>query len=275
MAKNAEKLLSLRPSEAVQGGLIDNVDVTFKSAAFQLFDYQGKAEETVALRIEMVDEDDAVHEQFFSVGNPKFYAPSSDGDGLVMVSDKGSLAKGSNYIEFMTSLVNAGFPEPALDEGISVIVGTKVHVVRRPATKRSGGIINQPGEGQREKTVLEVSKLIELPPALQTGKAAKGSGKTTATASGRTNGAPKESAGGELDIADEQLAEFVKAQLDESGDDMKVTDLVQVVFSGYPKGQDKKAATKRVVKPDFLQAASKAGYFLYDKDEGEVSARPA
>jgi hypothetical protein len=275
MAKN-EKRVSLRPEDAVQGGLIEDVDVTFKAAGFQLFDYNGKADPWVCLRIDMEDSEGDLHEQFFSAANPDHFAPSSDGDYIVSTGEKGSLNKGSNYIEFMTSLINAGFPSPALDEGISAIVGTKVHVVRRPATVRRG-IINQAGgENQREKTVLEVSKILELPEALRGkgAKAAKGGTKTTtATASGKTNGKAKQVEESELDEDDVTLAEYVKELLAEAdGEDIKVTDLVQKVFAGYPKGENKKAATKRVIKEDFLQAAASAGYFLYA--DGEVSAVP-
>lgn len=265
-----QKLVSILPSDMVSGGLISDLDVTFESALFTIFDYQGKADPRVCLKIDMKDDEDNLHEQYFSAADPKHFAPSEDGQGIVAVSDKGALVKGSNYDGFMTSLINAGFPASKLRDGVSGIVGTKVHVVRKAAPKRAG-IINQPGGENREQTVLLVDKIISLP-----GEGAKKAGPKAVTSPAKgavaTKTAPAVAAatgGGDEDV----LTELVRTKLSEAGDDPVTTkELVAYVFKNA-KG-NKKVMTQRVASAEFLEAGMEAGSWLYDADTNSVTAAP-
>ena len=52
------KGVSLDPEDFTEGGgLIDDVDVVFEECRFEIFDYQGKANPTPCLKIEMSNED--------------------------------------------------------------------------------------------------------------------------------------------------------------------------------------------------------------------------
>lgn len=265
------KLVSLLPSEMVQGGLIDDLDVEFTAALFTIFDYQGKADPRVCLRVDMKDDEGNLHEQYFSAADPKHFAPSDDGNGIVAVSEKGALIKGSNYDGFMSSLINAGFPESNLREGIGGLVGTKVHVARKAAPKRSG-IINQPGQENREQTVLVVTKIISLPGQGGAAKAKATTGPKAAPAAGGAKAAPAKAApvaaaGGD----DDALVELVNAKLAEAGE-ASTKDLVAYVFKNG-KG-NKKAMTQRVATAEFLEAGMEAGHWLYDGEANTVTAAP-
>lgn len=265
------KRVSLLPSDMVQGGLIDDLDVLFEAAKFTIYDYNGKADPRVCLAIDMRDDEGGLHEQYFSAADPKHFAPDDDGQGIVAVSDKGALIKGSNYDGFMTSLINAGFPEKLLRDGVGGIVGTKVHVARKAAPKRSG-IINQPGQENREQTVLIVDKLIHLPG--EGPKADKKGAAKTTKAEPKTTAkeAPAASTGGGSDI-DDELTTVVQAKLAEAGEgnDVAVKDLVTYVFKSKDLKASKKAATQRVAQKEFLEAGMEAGNWLYDDDAKTVT----
>lgn len=261
----AEKLVSLLPSEMVQGGLIDDLDVVFESAGFVLYDYNGKADQRVCLRIEMKDDEGNTHEQFFSAADPKHFAPSSDGSHIVAVSDKGSLVRGSNYDGFMSSLINAGFPEANLRQGIAAIVGTKVHVVRKPAPQRSG-LLQQ--EGGREKTVLIVEKLISLP-----GKGGKAAAAGKAPAAAKTT--PKAAAAeaeSEVSELDSELRDFVLAEAKEAGDEGITRKKLIAAAMKKLTGATKKPSIQRLGQDEFFDAAMGDAVFIWDGDSQTVTA---
>lgn len=253
------QLISLLPSEMVQGGLIDDLNVTIKSASFTIFDYQGKAEPRVCLRLELEDEEDGIHEQFYSAADPKHFAPSADGNGIVAVGEKGALNKGSNFEQFMVSLINAGFPEAKLREGATGMVGTKVHVVRKAQPQR-GGIIRQEGQGQA--TILLVDQVLELP-----GEGKKGAAKTSkANVPVANKPAAKASAPAAASTdngVDDDLRAIVMEALEAKPEGYAPKGLVPVVFK-KATGPNKKAMTARVVQEEFLAAGAEEGLWQFD-----------
>ena len=76
----SEQTASLNPENFVEGGgLIDDVDVTFKECIFDMFDYNGKVVPGVpSLKITMGMEDDEEAVQYYSVGSANDWIPSED-----------------------------------------------------------------------------------------------------------------------------------------------------------------------------------------------------
>jgi hypothetical protein len=195
--------LSLRPSTFSQGGLIDDVDVVFKRARFVPYDFEGQVDPpATCLLLEMEDNDGNVHPQYFSAGSPEYFVPSIDpknedlnGITITPVGDKKALNGGTNCAVFINSLVNAGFPEDKLESGdVRELEGTKVHVQRVPAPKRTN-LPKKPGQKDRDPMVLVVTSIIHLPGE---GKAALASSAKKAgvatTSAAKPNGSAKTSA---------------------------------------------------------------------------------
>lgn len=163
--------------EFVLGGLIDDADVTILSARFATWDYKGQVNPPVlALRLELKDDENQVHEDYLSSGDLKFFVPSNDGKKAIPVGSQQKLNLNTNAVEFLLSLMNAdtrGQLAAKIKGGddISVIDGTRVHIVRKAQKKRPGITITAtepvpgqlPGQPPREKRVLTVERVIAYP----------------------------------------------------------------------------------------------------------------
>jgi hypothetical protein len=153
--------ISLKPSEASQGGgaMIDDVDVTIKAVRFRLWDYNGQIPNPIlGLEVTYVDDEGNEAAQVYSAGETKHFVPSPDGSEAQKVGSIETLQETTNAMQFMVSLVNAGFPEDKIADKVTVFEGTRVHVNAVPQPKRPG--IKNAKEG---KTILLVSKIHSLP----------------------------------------------------------------------------------------------------------------
>lgn len=153
------QVISVKPSTFAEGGaLLDDADVVFQGARFTMYDYGGKSPDKVpVLAVGMVvDGEDEVHEQYYSVGGKNDFAPSEDGRSLMATGAKSSVVKGSNFGEFMQSLVAAGFPESQMkDEDIGFLNGVHAHMKRKALDRK--GFDNA---GKKEQTTLLVERLL-------------------------------------------------------------------------------------------------------------------
>jgi hypothetical protein len=268
----------LNPASFAQGGLIDDVDVTVKASRFELYDYDGKSQQpTLALHWTLVDSDGLESEQYWSAGDPKFFVPSKDGKEAIPVGSRTALAGGSNFAILISSLVNAGYPADDLGSDISVFEGMQVHVARVPQPKRSG-IINRGGENEREKTVLTVSKIINMPGEAPVKKAGAAAAKATpAAAKAGTPAAAKPAAAaksapapaadtGDLDAT---LTDVTMEALAEAGGSMTKKDLATIAFRApaFTDAKSKAAAPKRAYADEFLTT----GPWSYDPATGTLS----
>ena len=158
--------VSLRPSDAVEGGAVPvDKNLVIIGSRFSLWDYMGKAKTTTAAKIDFKDDDGTEYTQYYSVGDPERFAPSEDGKTLVAVGTAAALSKSSNFVLFMTALVNAGFPENKVGEDISSLEGLKAYYIGQKPPTRAGLAQNAPVEGQKvyEKVILVPSVIIKLP----------------------------------------------------------------------------------------------------------------
>lgn len=166
------KMLSLNPKDFVVGGLLNDVDVEFKSLQFVEWDYGGQGPTTLALLIGMLPAgDEQTVPQYWSVGSPDDFEAVNGGRGIDVkrnedgepTSSASALRQGSNFKIFADSLLNCGgkVEEDKLAAGdIGVFAGTKAHVLREAAPKRAG---LEQREGRFEPTVLRVTRVISWP----------------------------------------------------------------------------------------------------------------
>ena len=159
------------------GGLLDDVDVTFKECRVCTWDYNGTVPAPVpAIRVAMqLSDGGETAEQYWSAGSGKDWMPSDDGKKLVAIGKATALVRSSNAGILMESIINSGYPEDKISDDISALEGMEVHMMRVPAPKRGGLAKSTRADGREfEATVLTVSKIHKLP---WEKKAAKGKGK--------------------------------------------------------------------------------------------------
>lgn len=249
-----EPTVSIRPSDFGKGGgLIDDVDVTIKEARWAPWDYNGKAAMVTAARVLYIDAEDVEHPAYYSIGNDgtKSFVPSKDGKKLSKIGDKEQLAESCNFFQFISSVVNAGYPEDQIDgSDISFLDGMSVHVKREAQPTRTG---IKREEGAREQTVLCISKIYE--------KGAKG-GKTAAkpaakTAAGKTNGS---AAAVDSDL-DAKAADAVLSVLGEAGGSLTKAKLSSALFAHLKGDPDSTKVISLAFKNDFLAAEGRPWTF--------------
>lgn len=278
MAK--DEVISTLPEDMIQGGLIDDLDVTFQNCTWRIWDYNGQYKPRIALRVEMVDEDENIHEQYFSAADPKEFAPSQNECFLTPLGDKKNLNKGSNYEALMLSVFNEGFPKPSWRSlGTASLNGMNAHVIRKPAPVRKG-LLNKAREdgSPREDTQLLVSKINWLPgEGPKAGKAAKVS---RAVASGKGNGpqvvgrGKVKEAEAEPEAASDADTDLMAAVVDilgENGGSVTKKGLTLAVFKRLT-GEARKKGPKRVIEDDFLAQGQEMGLWEYDGEDTVTSA---
>jgi hypothetical protein len=252
--KAAEGGVSIRPSEAVAMGLLDDFDGTITDAKFMKFDYNGKGKAVLSLAVE-IDPDGA--EKFVQqyscgeaalknfvilTGNTKVKAVSPTVTGL---------PDSSNCIKFLSSLVSANFPEDLMSDDVSALVGTKAHFRRVANENKFSG---EKKEGERDNRILLVEKVLALPgteaaapvKAAPAGAPAKKKAAPVAVAPAPTNGAVVN--GG----VDAKASEFIMSQI-VTGPQTKQA-LAQAAFAALNGDTDRNAVIAKVANDAFLGA---------------------
>ena len=241
-------MLSLKPSEmSTGGGLWGDVDAVVTSVKFELSTFDGKVPQGVTvLALEVIDDTGEAHDQMLSCG--KGVTPSADGKGL---EEGGKFNNGSNAGLFLTSLVNAGFPEPKIGDDITILVGGKFHFERTAAPKRSGVAKAPRADGKvYEDTILIVSRVLTLPWDAK-GKAKGGVAKAPA------GKAPAPAAKGKAVVAandsvlEEAQGAVIQALAMES--DVTMQKLAANVFKVASASPNKAAIVKMIYAPGFLE----------------------
>ena len=219
--------VSLNPENFVEGGgLIDDVDVTFKECSFEMFDYNGTVQPgSPSLKVVMVDDDGNDMEQYYSMGSANDWIPSEDGSQLVAVGKATSIKVNTNGGILLKSLVDAGFPADKLGDDITILNGLVAHVIRVPAPKRAGVKLTDKQKEKEEKygppTLLIVGEIKTLPWEKKTPKGAP------ATKGKPPAGKP---AGGKAAPAPAKAAPKTAVKEEEAGDDDLNTKAITVVL---------------------------------------------
>lgn len=253
--------VSLNPSDAIAGGLLDDVTVRWDNPHFEMYDYDGKVATAVpALGVTLVDVDtDEATEQYWSMGQAKDWAPSEDGSQLVSVGSATQLRSSSNGMIMLTSLLNAGFPPDKLGTDISDLDGLVAHMIRVDAPKRTGlAKAKKKGDDGREytDTILTVDEIVQLPWEKKKPKGAPGGKKKTggkAKAKGKAKGKAAAAADTSNDEAVEEAQAFILELLADAGDDgIPKRKLPTLVFQKRKDHPLRNAIVKLIGSEDFF-----------------------
>jgi hypothetical protein len=167
--------VSLKPKDAVQGGLADNVHVKWDEVRFVQWDYNGKVTPPVlALAIAMHElaDPNSKFVQYYSAGDLKNLVPSSDGRRAVPVGSQAGLNNNTNAMQLIESLCNAApqFEDMMTDDVAATFENMECYMERVAQPKRTG-LLNRPGQTQQQQggndTVLVVKKVYRLPNGTQ------------------------------------------------------------------------------------------------------------
>ena len=141
--------MSLKPSEASEGGAFPRGYLTVTAAKFGEHHYmtkdgngnptpslndQGKPTITMAAIITLENETGDQFEQVYSIGRPDRYTVSADGQVL----EGGLLSKACNFYKLMTEVVNQGYPEGSIKDNLSeTFVGMSAYWDEMPNGQRT------------------------------------------------------------------------------------------------------------------------------------------
>jgi len=238
--------ISMKPSDAEAGGLLDDVNATITEAEATTWDYNGQADPGPALKVILKSDDGTETEQYYSAGKMERIVPSED--GTCFYPAEGSSSKGmnnsTNCMAFLLSLVDHGFPEEKL-ENVTSLVGLYAHFNRVPQKQRAGLEENP----DKKRTILVATKIITLPWETK-GKGKAGSAKPT---SGSTQAQTKGSTNGDGDLNAEAI-DAVIAALAKADGPIEYKKLGMAAFqAGNPKSPNRKHLIKYVMEDSFWE----------------------
>ena len=141
--------MSLRPSEASEGGAFPRGYLTVTAAKFGEYHYMTKDPQgnptpaldenkkpiiSMAAIITLENETGDQFEQVYSIGRPDRYTVSADGQVL----EGGILSKACNFYKLMTEVVNQGYPEGSIRDNLSeTLVGMSAYWDEMPNGQRT------------------------------------------------------------------------------------------------------------------------------------------
>lgn len=264
--------ISLKPSDAIQGGLVQDIDVRITKCRAVVYDYNGHAKPTLAVHVQMEPlEGGEPLNEYYSAGVLERFCPSetSGGDPLTNLGEEGAfitLAEGStatalssqsNFATFLKELVSANFPEDKIEDNVSILEGLEGHVNRKSQPARAGMADAPQGDAKAKvRTILVFTKILKFPWDKKAG-AAKPATKTAAV------GGPVQDANG---VALGQLAVIVA----KSGGSVTPADAKKQAFAALLSPAFKvtvspalrKEACDLIVNTDWLEALG--GDFAFD-----------
>lgn len=255
-----QQYVSINPDTFVQGGLIDDVDAILNSVRFCEFDYEGKSDKVLALKVDFTTPDGEAHCQYYSAGDLKRFQPTDDGKHIVPVAGATSLVLSSNASQFFTSLSNAGFPKNKLGTDVSVLDGLGVHL-RRIAQAERKGLVKKEGD-DRQKTILVVDKVLFLPGEKPTFTVGSGTtlSKGAPAGAGKSVGAPAASASApaSADIS-EKTTGYILQVLTENGGNFNKSSLPTALFKllTAAKDPDQPKVLNTAFRPDWIGGADR------------------
>jgi hypothetical protein len=244
------------------GGFLNDVDAKIAKAEFRLYGFPNKAgQDTVTpkspcLHLQIETEPNTFRDEWYSVGDAKFWAPTKDGKGLDWVGparsggrEKEGPSKTSKFGIFCAALfdaIEADSLKFEIGEDIGSLNGMVGHWVQIPVPKYSG-IKNAkvPVAGEREKTMSVIDKVVSLP-----------------------GGVAGTSAASDVD---DQAAETMMAILDAAPGKTLTKAQVPVKAFAALKGTApavKQAISKRMTEADFLNGSP---LWTFDAAKGSVT----
>lgn len=287
----ADAIVGAMFDEFVVGGLLDDADVTLRTVRFRSWDYNGNIKEPVlGLQFEMVEDDGTVTVDVGSAGELKIFQPSPDGKKAVPMGATKKLNQNTNAVLTLLSLMQADTrgelaAKLRATDDISILDGTKVHILRKPQPKRKNmPVITAPDmpagqvQQKREQMYISIEKIISYP--WETSPVATAAAPATATAAVATPAAAVQAApvaaaapaaGANVDIANAVLIDILAA----NGMSMPRAALAGQVFKNetmlkLPPAQ-KNAILGMMVGDAYLTGAAAAMGVKFDPAVGVIS----
>lgn len=231
--------VNIRPDEAAEGGgLIDDFDGEITDMRFIMTDFNGKVQEAVPVCRVVYGVEGEEYDDLLSVGGKNDFAPDESGRGLNKLGSKAVLTKTCNYVVFINSLVESGFPLNKLDEGdVSSVIGVKGHFLRKVIDHG----FKKKKDGDRPDTVMVCTKVLTLP------------GKGGTAVKTRTRTKAKVAANPELA---ETVAIIIQGVVIENDGNVAKKSLMSALFKSADMkslGSDKTAAMKLASSDAFLK----------------------
>lgn len=299
MAKGNIILGSFNPDEmASGGGLASNFFGEVTDAAYVRFDYRGKGDPVVAVKLTIrpdeghsIPEDALVDgnvEEIYKAADISQWAPvladgetivnfdeDPDGSGPLIgaIGDQKQLNRNSKWGEFIGKALDAGMPKELAGTDLRKVIGIYGHWDRvvseaaKRAQERDAKDAKGKGGGEKRKYATEVLLLSKFE-ELRTGK---GKGKAAASKpAGKTNGsvaAASDNGGGDDDLNDRVASAIVEA-LGENDGSIKKAVLGSKIIGKFAQ-PEKKAVLQLAGNVDFLTAGE---MWAFDAKSGVVSS---
>jgi hypothetical protein len=254
-----ESYVSLRPSDAVAGGgPVQEGIYEITDAKFTTNDYNGTVQTPVpALAIEYKNVEGVLYVQYYSAGDARNFAPSTDGKRLRRVGSAAALNNATNCYQFLASVVNAGYPEDQLSDDISFLIGMHVEVMHEPTAERTiRGTVKQKG------IIPVIKRFLEDPAKKTPGKkaAAKGNGAAATTTA----------AGDDSALQQKAIQALIGALREAPNQSLDKKSLPQKTFGKFgATDPDRSAALQLLLRDDFLSGLMDSGV-IYDKANATV-----
>ncbi len=277
--------VSFRPSDmTVGGGLIDDVDLEVVRAEFDYWQYPGTSIQTIAARLIFHDDEGNEHEQMYTCGDPKNFAPATDKKRIVAVGQSTGLSDSTNFSLLIKELVNVGFDENRLSDDITCLVGVYGHWRRIPQPERkgvTGGRLEK--NKDRESTILVCSELKEKAAAAGAPRAARAAAAPRAAArpaaAAQAPAAPAQAVApvsgglnGFSEVATDAAA-YIKEALSEPPFELSSRDLAQAGFKHFSsEGHAQKTLiSKALFDTDFLSQMAADGICNWDPETSTLT----
>ena len=241
--------------EGSQGGFLDDCEAIIKQCSTGIYEY-ATGTETNALIVVFDAGLDEPHTEAYSSGKAE---PTEDGTGFQSVLSLKSKAK-----LFIDSLINLEFP--GVEADVHVFEGAKVHLKRIALAKMPG--IDK--EGDKEKTVLLVDKIVQLPKKGAAGRptGATGAGKTTTPKAAAATKAPAPATSANGQSGDQAVIDAVLAALaNVEGNTLTLPKLQTACFLAALKAKMPAAeatAIKKTITAEWALANAEAGGWSSD-----------
>lgn len=274
-----EAMISLKPSDFVEGGAVPrDKNLLVVAARFAMWDYQGKAPQTTAAKIDLRDDDGGEYTQYYSVSAPDKFVPSSDGKRLIPVGTAQAVVKSSNFAILIQNLVNAGFPESKIGADIGVLDNLYAYWTGVEPPKRAG--LNKDREAAAkekgfEPIILVPSQILRLPwdkktnPAKPATKAAPAPA-AAAAASTAAATPPAENSDGDNPVL-RKAVDFIKSEVNAAGGSITRSKIGAAVFRKLSADPDKEALTEAIFSSETSATLMEEGYMV----KGETISKMA
>ena len=262
-----EILGSFKPSDAVQGGFLDDVDGTIIDAYTTMYQYEGEGSFSnepipgIMIIVETGEGGEPIN-KFLKMGSAMNWVPNEDGTGLKPVGKATGFSIKANGMIFLTSLVNCNYPESAITSNIKeTLIGLKCHFENQVIETKDKSIGK---DGKYNVTI--VTKIYELPAHVSDIKKSNSkSGKKATTASTsvtKSTSSPDE-------LQDKAISWMVKV-LSENPDGIPKIKLAPMIIQDpdFKGDSDQLKLSTIVFKTSFLETEGMP--WRFDKAENKV-----